>query len=229
MKRYWTRITLGALGIFALGMVVVRAGRQGVEHIKQHVMHQTVRLDGHVAPFQVDNRRLGMLTEVQMDPERSEQFPFVNLTVLLDSSLGTANLGDCVLLARDLESLDSENGLHCAVGVSRDSLVQMGMVTFEPSEETVGIYLPASDLEAIPFFRNAGRRSNLPDKGQGGLNLQADASGAFMLIKDEKGRPIFQMNADSGGAFIQIRDTNGKEVMRFRADSQGVVARMDSN
>ena len=225
MKRYWTRITLGALGIFALGMVVVSAGRRGVEHIKQHVMQQTVRLD---APFQVDNRRLGMLTQVEMDPERSEHFPFISLTVMLDSSLATANLGDCILLARDLESLKSEDGLHCAVGMSRDSLMEMGVVTFEPSGESVGLFIPTADLEEIPGFNRAAR-APVASPGEGSLNLRADGSGAFMLIKDEKGRPVFQLNADSGGAFIQIRDSNGKEVMRFRADSQGVVGRMDSN
>ena len=228
MKRYWTRITLGALGIFALGMLVVSAGRQGVEHIKQHVMQQTVRLAGNGAPFQVDNRRLGMLTQVEMDPERSENFPFVTLTVLLDSSLAAANLGDCTLLARDLESLKSDKGLHCAVGMSRDSLVEMGLVTFEPSGETVGIFIPTADLEAVPGFTHAGRE-HASSPSEGSLDLRANAAGAFMLIKDEKGRPVFQLNADSQGAFIQIRDSNGKEVVRFRADQQGVIGNIDSN
>jgi hypothetical protein len=60
------------------------------------------------------------------------------------------------------------------------------------------------------------------------MSLAATAAGAFMLIRDEKGRPVFQLNADSTGAFIQIRDSNGKEVVRFRADSQGIKGRIDN-
>lgn len=227
MKRYWTRITLGALGIFALGMLIVSAGRRGVEHVKQHVMQEGLSLTSGVAPFQVNNRRLGTLTNVRMDPDRSERFPFINLTVELDPSMPLADLGDCTLLAGDLESFEGRDGLHCASGVSRDSLFEMGVVTFQPSGESVGIYIPRSDLKDLPWFSQGSEVENVPREG--GLNLRADARGAFMLIRDEKGRPVFQLNADSQGAFIQIRDSNGKEVVRFRADSQGVVGRVEAN
>ena len=227
MRRYWTRITLGALGIFALGMLVVSAGRKGVDHVKQLAAQQVVKLSHGVAPFQIDNRRLGTLTEVGMDPERSDRFPFINLTVELDPGIPAADLGDCTLLARDLESLEGDKGLHCDPGISRDSLVEMGLLTFEPSGETVGIYIAKSQLKDVPWFNQPS--SEVPPSSEGSLSLQANAGGAFMLIKDEKGRPVFQLNADSSGAFIQIRDSNGKEVVRFHADSQGVKGRMNSN
>jgi hypothetical protein len=224
MKRYWTRITLGALSIFALGMLAVSAGRQGVEHVKQHVMEHGLNLESWVAPFQVDNRRLGTLTKVAMDPDRSRKFPFINLTVALDPAVESTGLGECTLLASDAESLKGE-GLHCISGLSRDSLVEMGAVTFEPSGEVLGLYVPASQMEGLPWFQRASVTTHAPT-GEGSFSMQANAAGAFMLIKDEKGRPVFQLNADSDGAFIQIRDSNGKEVVRFRAASQGVVGRV---
>lgn len=227
MKRYWTRITLGALGIFALGMLVVSAGRRGVEHVKQHIVQEGLNLGSGVAPFQVNDRRLGTLTNVRMDPDRSERFPFINLTVELDPGIPQAGLGDCTLLAGDLESAGGGKGLHCAAGISRDSLYEMGVVMFTPSGESVGIFIPQSDLKDIPWFSQAAERKSTPSEGS--LNLRADASGAFMLIRDEKGRPVFQLNADSQGAFIQIRDSNGKEVVRFRADSQGVDGRVEAD
>ena len=228
MKRYWTRIALTALAIFVVGMMVVSAGRRGVDKVKELAMQHTLRLSSGVAPFQVDNRRLGTLTQVQMDPDRSDRFPFINMTVELDPSLPTADLESCTLLASDMESLKSDRGLHCAEGISRDSLVQMGEVTFEPSGEAVGVYVPAGTLKDFPWFNHA-KGSEAPPANQGGLSLSANAAGAFMLIKDEKGRPVFQLNADSQGAFIQIRDSNGKEVVRFRADSQGVQGHAHSN
>jgi hypothetical protein len=228
MKRYWIRIALGALGIFVVGMVLVSAGRRGVEKVSQLAMEHTVRLTRGVAPFQIDNRRLGTLTEVRMDPDRSQDFPFISLTVQLDSTVPRADLEDCILLASDLESVGDENGIHCSQGVSRDSLVEMGEVTFEPSGEQLSIYVPSGTLDSTPWF-NHSSRSGRPASNQGSFNLRADSAGAFMLIKDEKGRPVFQLNADSQGAFIQIRDSNGKEVVRFRADQKGVIGNFNSD
>ena len=228
MKRYWTKIALTALVIFAVGMMIVSAGRRGVDKVKELALQHTLRLSSGVAPFQVDNRRLGTLTQVQMDPDRSDRFPFINMTVELDPNIPSADMDSCILLASDMESLKGDRGLHCAVGISRDSLVQMGLITFEPSEEEVGLYIPASKLREIPWF-NHFNESEAPPANQGGVSLQANAAGAFMLIKDEKGRPVFQLNADSQGAFIQIRDSNGREVVRFRADSQGVEGQAHSN
>jgi hypothetical protein len=190
-------------------------------------MQEGLTLTGGVAPFQIDDRRLGNLTQVRMDPDRSQRFPFINLTVELDPTIPMVDLGDCTLLAGNLESIKGAAGLHCAVGISRDSLFEMGVVTFVPSGESVGIYIPKSDLKDLPWLSHADEVAS--DPGEGSFNLRADASGAFMLIRDEKGRPVFQLNADSQGAFIQIRDSNGKEVVRFRADSQGAIGRVESN
>ena len=225
MKRYWIRITLGALGIFALGMVVVAAGRRGVDKVKQLATQHSLRLTPGVAPFLVDLRRLGTLTEVEVDPDHDGDFPFINLTVELDPDIAMAGLDDCLLVASDAEALRGEKGLRCEQNVSRDSLVEMGAVTFEPSGEREGIYIPASEIGDNPWFSRVTRVGSSSDSEGGSFNLRANAAGAFMLIKDDKGRPIFQLNADSQGAFIQIRDSNGKEVVRFRADSQGVVGR----
>jgi hypothetical protein len=228
MRRYWIRIALGALGIFALGMVIVRAGRQGVDHVKQLATQHILNLTPGVAPFQVDTRRLGTLTEVEVDPDRSERFPFVELTVELDPAMGgTAGLSNCTLLATDTEAF-KDKGLRCVPGLSTDSLLEMGQVTFEPSGEVMAMYIPASNVKDFPWFQSSEAAGSATSSGAS-FNLQANAAGALMLIKDDKGRPVFQLNADSQGAFIQIRDSNGKEVVRFRADSQGVVGRVEAD
>ena len=228
MKKYWTRIALTALAIFVVGMMVISAGRRGVDKVKQLALQHTLRLSSGVAPFLVDTLRLGTLTEVEMDPGRSEKFPFINMTVELDPSVPAADLGSCTLLASEMESLKSDRGLHCAEGVSRDSLIQMGEVNFEPSGEMVALYVPAATVSRVSWF-NHFNATEAPPVKEGGLSLQANGAGAFMLIKDDKGRPVFQLNADSSGAFIQIRDSNGREVVRFRADSQGVQGTAHSN
>jgi hypothetical protein len=229
MKRYWTRIGLGALGIFILGMLIVSAGRRGVDRVKELALEHSVRLPANFAPFRVDEHKLGSLTLVRMDPQPDRSFPYINLTVQSDPGADPASLGDCRLVATDEDALQGQGGLHCSESMSSDSMVEMGTVTFEPSGQVFPIYVPNTELSGKGWFSRRGHETSIApatvSQDKGSVNLKADASGAFMLIRDERGKPVFQLNADSNGAFIQVRDSNGKEVLRFRADSQGVVGR----
>lgn len=213
MNRYWIRIALSALGVFVIGMVIVSAGRRGVSKVRQFAMNQTVTLPNDVAPFRVDGRRLGTVRQVSFSPRDGESFPRVNLSVAVDSSVDMASLENCVLLARDAEQLQSETGLHCGSPSEQaaSNLVEMGLVTFEPGGEVLQIFVPSHRTVA----QAPGARGAL-------VNLRADSAGAFMMIRDKNGRPIFQLNADSAGAFLLVRDSNGKEVVRFHADSLGM-------
>lgn len=222
MKRYWLRIAAGAVGIFLVGMVLVGAGRRGVDHVK-HAVEQSFRGLPGVIPFQVDNRRLGTITDVKMDGEASGDLPRIKLTVKLDSGLATTGLKDCSLIAANQQALASSEGLHCSAPSMPDSLVEMGTVRFEPSGEVIQLYIPSAELAGKPWPRQERvTRVGAAEKVGNRFSLQANDAGAIILIKDEKGRAVFQLNADSQGAFIQVRDSNGSEVVRFRADSQGV-------
>ncbi|MEO8295792.1 MAG: hypothetical protein ABI613_09770 [Gemmatimonadota bacterium] len=214
MNRYWIRITLGAIGIFALGMVLVQAGRKGVSRVRQLVMNQTVTLPGDVAPFRVDRQRLGIVRQVSVTPRQDEDFPLINLTVAADSQAGLAELEHCVLLVRDADQIRSETGLHCAElsMPEREKLREVGQVTFEPGGEKFSIYTPADD-HAIALTGTAAS----PAKES--FRMLADGRGAFLEIRDKTGRPVFQLNADSLGASLTVRDSNGREVVRFKADS----------
>ncbi len=213
MNRYWLRIALSALGIFVIGMVIVGAGRRGVSKVHQLAMDHTVTIPDNVAPFRVDGRRLGTLRRVSFSPRAGEGFPHVDLAVAVDSSLDLSALADCVLMAKDADQLRSEAGLHCGSTSDESGLVEMGAVTFEPGGQVLPIFGPARHPVAQPHGVS--------------VNLQADSVGAFMMIRDKNGRPVFQLNADSAGAFLLVRDSNGKEVVRFHADSLGVAGRVE--
>ena len=233
MKRYWTKIGLGALGIFVLGMVLVSWGRHGVDHIKEAVKRQSVRLSPDVASFAVNNIRLGSLTGIEFDPEKESGFPYIDLTVQLDSAADLSSLENCLLVASDAESLQGQKGLTCSPSTSSTGMVEMGTVNFEPAGQSFPIFAPASAVSGknwfVPPAHGAHQAPSGVSANNSSVNFQANAAGAFMLIKDEKGRPVFQLNADSQGAFIQIRDSNGKEVMRIRADSQGLEGQANSD
>jgi hypothetical protein len=222
MKRYWLRIAAGALGIFLVGMVIVGAGRRGVDHVKMAVEQSLRGLPG-VVPFQVDNRRIGTITDVQMDARARGDLPRIRLTVELDSAAAATGLKDCALIAANHRSLAGSEGLHCSAGAVPDSMVEMGTVTFEPSGEVLQLYIPSAELAGNSWFRHDRvTQVGAAQKPGSRFSFQANDAGAVILIKDDKGRAVFQLNADSQGAFIQVRDSNGSEVVRFRADSQGV-------
>jgi hypothetical protein len=186
MKRYWMKIVLGALAIFALGMFLVRAGRDGVGRIKQAVERQSVRLSPEVAAFAVNDIRLGALTQIEFDPDRQNGFPFIDLTVEADSAADLGILTDCLLVASDAESIQGKKGLTCSPETSASEMVEMGRVSFEPSDRSYPIFVPASAIAGKKWFTPP--TPGLPGHPQGvtvnnsSLNLQANASGAFMLI-----------------------------------------------
>jgi hypothetical protein len=234
MKRYWIRIALGAVGIFAIGMLVVAAGRRGVARVRELAMNQTVRLPANVAPFRVDGKRLGSLSQIRITPQTDQGFPRINLIAQLDDPSSVAGLSNCVLMANDASVVQGESGLHCAGSSdsAAESLIDMGTITLEPTGDVLHLFVPERELRGKSWFHHS-----IPDVPpvpastaghQAGIDLQADSSGAFMLIKDKNGHPIFQLSADSTGAFIQIHDSNGKEVVRFRADSGGLSGRVKS-
>lgn len=222
MKAYWTKIALGALGIFVLGMVLISAGRHGVEHAREAIQNSTLRLASADGPFLVDGRRLGKLSGLQVLPGESEGIPRIELAVHLDPNVVQADLGDCVLVVPENQKL-GENGLQCmaSADAGQADLVQIGSVRIEPSGEVLSLEIPRSMLDGKDWAAHW-RRSRVAPHPAAGFQLQADSSGAFMMIRDEHGKPVFQLNADSSGAFMQFRDSTGKEVFRFRADSTGV-------
>ena len=71
MRSYWLRILLGALGIFAIGMIGVTIVRGG--HAKMHNVVEGQRPDDHPAglvPFVLAGERLGNLEHVVLHRDR---------------------------------------------------------------------------------------------------------------------------------------------------------------
>lgn len=240
MKGYWFRIGFGALAIFAVGMVITGFARRGVSRVREAITGQSISLGANGAPFRLMGRQLGTLSRINLTPVARDGIPHIELTVNLDSGVAAREYADCQMVVSEGEGAGSHvDGLRCLDSSEAESgkFVEVGQVNLEPSGETLRLFVPQSTLEHNNWYswfqsRSAPRATHAPRAPSAShplVELQADSNAAFLMIRDEHGKPVFQLNADSQGAFIQVRDSNGQEVVRFEANSKGVKGNIRSN
>ena len=120
MLNYWFKILLGALGIFAVGMIGVSIVRGGIAKV-----HSVVEGDGPITvplglvPFVLAGERLGTLDHVTLHRESPNHVSEVELAVNLGDSLLAQGLSGCRLVA-NIEGDSKQRGVNIRVG--RDSL-----------------------------------------------------------------------------------------------------------
>jgi hypothetical protein len=163
MRSYWMRILLGALAVFAIGMIGVTLARQGA-----HKVNSVVTGSGQLTiplpfvPFQLDGDRLGTLERLVVNREAPRKVSSLELEVKLADSLVARGLEGCRLTA----NVENDSGtpgnvkLHPRVDartfffcVKNDSaaaaLVQYGHVTFHPGDVQVPLLLPAKLVDDL--------------------------------------------------------------------------------
>ena len=115
MRNYWLRIGLGALGVFAIGMVLWNlglAGKQRVKHMVESADPITIPLA--LIPFKVDGQPLGTLRQVQILRSEPNKVEAVNFRVRLADSIADARLASCVLVVGgSLKNIDAQHAFSC--------------------------------------------------------------------------------------------------------------------
>lgn len=226
MQRYWLRIALGALAVFALGMTAIsiyRHGRAQVEALANSADPITIPLA--IMPFQVDGDRLGRIQEVQIRRDAPKRVSGVGLVVKMSDSAATEDLlAACRLTIHDAPTDHRSPSFHCATPADSlaDSLTAFGEVRFEPGGVVRAFFLPA---RVVDEWRDG--RSDLIQ-----LDERVSRSQARTVIKvdNDSGDTVFELHADSAGARLRIRDDAGREVFKMHADSAGahLMVRGDS-
>jgi hypothetical protein len=167
MRSYWLKILLGALGVFAVGMIGVTLVRGGIAKV-----HTVVSGDGPITiplgliPFVLAGERLGNLDHVTLHRESPSRVSGVELEVGLADSLFAQGLSGC-RLAANLSGDTSDRGVNIKVGrgrggafycVPEDSvltdLVEFGVAIFQPGQIEVPLLLPTdvvTELQSLDF------------------------------------------------------------------------------
>ena len=122
MTRYWIKIAVGALLIFALGMAVWFGVKRGVGAV--HVVmdsSQPISIPIKFATFRLDGVKLGKIDHIKLMRSAPKRLTAVEVTVRLDSAAYADRLQHCVVRLNSLDKLDENTTFVCAA--SGDSSV----------------------------------------------------------------------------------------------------------
>jgi hypothetical protein len=161
MRTYWLRILLGALAVFAIGMIGVTLARRTKDTVTAVVTGSgPLSIPLPFVPFELEGNKLGRLERLVVNREAPKKVSSVDLEVKLDDSLLVQGLAGCRLGA-NLESDSTRPGdinlrahriedrafFFCAE--SDSGLVEFGTVKLTPGDVTVPLLVPVSLAEEL--------------------------------------------------------------------------------
>jgi len=160
MRNYWIRIALGALGIFAVGML----GITGVRALKGKVSRTLNSTDPiripviGLVPFRVGSTKLGSVSRVEFLRSDPQHVSGVRVVVKLADSVVPAQLGQCQLALDDVEHINDKTAFSChSTAGPVPGLEPFGFVVIENTSDTIPLLLPAkatADLRATTIALN---------------------------------------------------------------------------
>ena len=228
MQRYWLRIALGALAVFALGMAGISIYRKGVQKVGALAnTADPITIPLAIMPFQVDGDRLGRIQEVQIRRDAPKHISGVGLVVKMGDAVATKDLLPGCLLTIQETSADHQGvPFHCATPADSlaDSLTAFGEVRFEPGGVVRAFFLPA---RVVNDWREG--RSELVSL-EGRHAAARSQSRAIIRVDNDSGDTVLELHADPAGAQLRVRDDSGREVLKLEARPEGarLMLRADS-
>jgi hypothetical protein len=247
MNRYWTRIGLGALAVFGVGLLGMTAVRNARARVGSYLATIGGRLPRQIADlgFRLDGQRLGDLTGLQLERSARGDAGTAVLRVELTDPARLADLASCTLVASPKSLFDASQGFHChdQAAIDRGDFVRWGEVSFTPGGVTRPIYVARSDFERLNqsdirslqasvarapdgAVRAQGRFDLLDRQGpgtRGTFNLATDASGTVVSVKDDAGQALVDLRADQHGVHLNLHDRHGRNLLKLLADSLGAA------
>lgn len=246
MRVLWTRIGLGALGVFAIGMLGVTlfreaaaATRQAVGQVIQRTVQGVTTVAMHDLAFRLDGERLGSLRQLSVQRAHQGDLPEVTIEVTLQDPASMKRLARCDLVpatSRGAQDFDPEQGFRCAEPFERP-LIGIGTAHFVPGD-IVRPILVSRDHEASlrqgePFDAQAdlgGEVRVTARDGKGAtVRLLADSTGASIHLRDRQGHSLVRLVADSTGAMLRVRGKDGRDVVRLDAGNGRFELTVDSS
>jgi len=219
MRAYWLRIALGALGIFAVGMLLIAVARRAITRAKTVAeSSDPITIPLVLVPFRLDGNRLGTFDRAVLIRKSPKEVTALDLAVTLTDSASAARLADCALLARlrtrhkgGVEFSDADFTCVSPDSAAAHGAERFGEVAFEPGHLTVPLFVPA---EVAQHFRRD--MADIPaEAASDAADSIADAAGRMAdSIGDAASRA-----ADSIATLHEHRADSIREAALHRADS----------
>jgi hypothetical protein len=158
MRNYWIKIAAGALGIFAVGMIVIT----GLRAVKSKV---TTTLNSNdpipipligLVPFRVDSAKLGSVTRVEFLRSDPEHVSGVRVLVKLADSIAQDRLHNCTLAIQSLDKIDERTSFSCrASDAAPADLQPFGTVVVRRigGSDTLALLLPGKAVGELQGTR----------------------------------------------------------------------------
>jgi len=234
MQRYWVRIALGALAVFAVGMVGISVARSGMKQLEA-VANSTrpIGIPLALLPFRLDGEQLGTVRRLELIRSAPKKVTGIRLTVALQDSSDADHLRDCNVTVHAPVAFGGRDGFSCSTTADSAAghLERIGEIIVEPGGLVRAIFAraeQASEWRASLYDTGTARAElaalkaeRLADSTARAVIIRADSSRAVIDIRGDSARPIVQVQADSRGALLRVQDRSGKEIVRLRANSDG--------
>ena len=177
MRNYWFRILVGALIIFAIGMVGVTLVRHGMVKVND-VVHGSGPISLPIAfiPFEIGGSKLGKLDRIVLERTAPKKISSVRVDVNLDDSLLAQGLSQCRLAANFDASEEHSKGIHIKTGEGRkgtfrclgaseadSTLVEFGQAVLHPGDVTLALFLPkelVDNLQTGNFLSDSSEKAD---------------------------------------------------------------------
>jgi hypothetical protein len=221
MRTLWTKIGLGALGVFLVGMLLLTVVEDAKSTMKEALTRVTRPL--HVAtadlqadiPFVLAGQRRGTVNHMSIRRPADQDLAHFTFTVALDSDADLSQLKECQLVPVGGDDFEFEEGFRCAAK-GESGWQEVGSIVFQPSglerpvlagSKVVAQLQKGDRFSADADFTGPVRVSAKSDKGEL-LHLKADSNGAFLLVNGKDGRAVVRLQADKNGFSLTV-DTTG--------------------
>jgi hypothetical protein len=216
MRNYWLKIILGALGVFAAGMIVVNIGR--ALRAKAKVVAESdspITIPLPFVPFRMAGERVGTFDHIVIRRKSPHKVSGIDLTVKLDDASTAARLAGCQIRA-ELNPANPVKGRAYTLHDARFSCLR------EPSAavEEVGTVRLLPGNENLPLVVDTAVAAEMRKQGAGD-----EASAAADSIAEAADRMADSISeaasraADSVVSSHQRAADSLRQLLRRRADS----------
>jgi hypothetical protein len=236
MRTYWIKIVLGALGVFAVGMVLITITRHGIAKAKRVAeSSDPISIPLAFVPFRLGGDRLGTFDRAVLIRKSPKEVTAIDLAVTLTDSASAGRLADCSLFARLLqeqyrgvEFSDADFTCLSPDSAAAHGAERFGQVAFEPGHLTVPLFVPAEVAHRLRQGTeiHAETASDAADSIADAADRMADSIGEAASRSADSIATLHEHRADSiRERALRRADSVRRQAARLRDSIRAAVAR----